>query len=390
MTKAIDHINYFLTKRRNTMLGVGPMSKNCVDAVLDITRQYNIPIFLIASRRQIECKDLGGGYCNNWSTEAFSKYVFKKDKKKLVILSRDHGGPFQGNVILEKPNNYKATLEQAKLSFKTDIDNNFKIIHIDTSYGLNKIIPKKKALEMLFELYFFVCSYAKKKKKEILIEIGTEEQSGGVNSFNELENFLNTVFNFTKKYKLQNPTFVVIQSGTKVMEMKNVGIFESPVRIKGQIPVEIQLFKVLEICKKFNIFMKEHNADYLSNDSLKWHPKIGIHAANVAPEYGVAETLAFVNLLKNYNQKKILNDFLELSYTSKKWEKWMIDLNNDENDFKKSIIAGHYVFSTDEFKDIKNKFSKSTSLSPDKIDLILKSSVKDSILRYVKHFGLMS
>ena len=68
----------------------------------------------------------------------------------------------------------------------------------------------------------------------------------------------------------------------------------------------------------------------------------------------------------------------------------MIDLNNDENDFKKSIIAGHYVFSTDEFKDIKNKFSKSTSLSPDKIDLILKSSVKDSILRYVKHFGLMS
>ena len=88
------------------------------------------------------------------------------------------------------------------------------------------------------------------------------------------------------------------------MELRNVGIFESPVRIKSQIPVEIQLFKVLEICKKYNIFMKEHNADYLTNDSLKWHPKIGIHAANVAPEYGVAETQAFIKLLKSNRQNK--------------------------------------------------------------------------------------
>lgn len=388
MIRTLDHINHFLIKRRNTMLGVGPMSKNCVDAVIDITKKYNIPIFLIASRRQIECKNLGGGYCNNWSTEDFSQYVLRKDKKKLIMLSRDHGGPFQGNTIFEKKNTYAATLEQAKLSFKVDIDNNFKIIHIDTSYGLNKIVPKKKALDMLFELYYFVCRYAKKKRKEILIEIGTEEQTGGVNSFEELENFLEIIFNFTKKNNLQKPTFVVIQSGTKVMEMKNVGIFESPVRIKGQIPVEIQLFKVLEICKRFNIFMKEHNADYLSNDSLKWHPKIGIHAANVAPEYGVSETIAFIDLIKKYNQKKILNEFLELSYASKKWEKWMLDLNDKKNDYEKSIISGHYIFSSDEFINLKKRLSKNINLSINNIDLILKEAVKVSILRYVKSFGL--
>ena len=166
MNKTAEILNHFLVKRRNTMLGVGPMSKNCVDAVLEITNQLNIPIFLIASRRQIECKSLGGGYCNNWDTKSFSKYVFKKDKKKLTILSRDHGGPFQGNVEIEKKNDYKTTLNQAKQSFKFDIDNNFKIIHIDTSYGLDKIIPKTKSLEMLFELYAFVCNYAKKQKKK--------------------------------------------------------------------------------------------------------------------------------------------------------------------------------------------------------------------------------
>ncbi len=376
--------------RRNTMLGVGPMSKNCVDATIEITNKYKIPIFLIASRRQIECKSLGGGYCNNWNTESFSQYVLKKDKKKFILLSRDHGGPFQGNVDHEKKNNYAKTLKQAKESFKVDIDNNFKIIHIDTSYALNKLIPKKKSLQMLFELYEFVCVYTKKRKKKVLIEIGTEEQSGGVNSFKELENFLNTVFNFCESKKLQKPTFVVIQSGTKVMELRNVGIFESPVRIKSQIPVEIQLFKVLEICKKYNIFMKEHNADYLTNDSLKWHPKIGIHAANVAPEYGVAETQAFIKLLKSNRQNKLLDEFLELSYNSNKWKKWIINLNTHKNDYEKSVISGHYIFSSEKFLNIKQNLSKNINLNIRDIDLILKEAVKKSILRYVESFGLLS
>ena len=118
MNRTYKFLNHYLLKRKNTMLGVGPMSKNCVDAAIETSNQYNIPIFLIASRRQIECESLGGGYCNNWNTEQFSKYVSSKDKKKLIILSRDHGGPFQGNPDIEKKNDYKKTLLQAKLSFK--------------------------------------------------------------------------------------------------------------------------------------------------------------------------------------------------------------------------------------------------------------------------------
>ena len=45
--------------------------------------------------------------------------------------------------------------------------------------------------------------------------------------------------------------------------------------------------------------MKEHNTDYLTDESLRWHPKIGIHAANVAPEFGVSETLSLIKILKN-------------------------------------------------------------------------------------------
>ena len=72
--------------------------------------------------------------------------------------------------------------------------------------------------------------------------------------------------------------------------MRNIGSFQSPLRIENELAVEIQLPKMIEICKKFKILMKEHNADYLTNHSLSLHPKLNIHAANIAPEFGVVET----------------------------------------------------------------------------------------------------
>ena len=57
--------------KKVTHLGIGPMSKNCIDAAIEISNENDIPLMLIASRRQIDCKELGGGYVNNWSTEEF-------------------------------------------------------------------------------------------------------------------------------------------------------------------------------------------------------------------------------------------------------------------------------------------------------------------------------
>ena len=101
----------------------------------------------------------------------------------------------------------------------------------------------------------------------------------------------------------------MVQSGTKVWETKNIGSFESPLRVKNELPVEIQLPKMIEICNEYKIYMKEHNADYLSSDSLKWHPKIGIHAANVAPEFGVTETESIIEILDKSNFKNFKEKF---------------------------------------------------------------------------------
>ena len=90
-----QRLETFLKKKRCTLLGVGPMSVNCVDAAIELANQHEVPILLIASRRQIDSEEFGGGYVNNWTTEQFASYVIDHDKKGKIFLARDHGGPWQ-------------------------------------------------------------------------------------------------------------------------------------------------------------------------------------------------------------------------------------------------------------------------------------------------------
>ncbi len=387
MTKLYSKISKII-KSKKTLLGVGPMSVNVVDSSIEISDKYKAPIMLIASRRQIESRKYGGGYVNNWDTENYSKYVRSKTKGSNIYLARDHGGPWQNNEDVKKKISLKDAMISAKYSYEEDINSGFQFIHIDTSIDIHKKINFKNSMNRLFELYEHCYSYSRRKGKEILFEIGTEEQNGSTNSFEELRETLDKLSTFCKKNRLPKVTFVVIQSGTKVMERKNIGSFESPVRIRNEIPVEIHLIKILEICKEYNVYMKEHNTDYLLNDSLKWHPRLGIHAANVAPEFGVAESLALINIMKKFKLRRQLNKFLELSYSSKKWSKWVI--NKDLiSDYEKSIISGHYIFATNEFFEIKKDllhFFKNKKIN---LDSELKKSIKLSILRYLKCFELI-
>lgn len=56
-------------------LGIGPMSLEVIDAVIEYARKKTFPIMLIASRNQIECDELGGGYVNNFTTSEFARYI---------------------------------------------------------------------------------------------------------------------------------------------------------------------------------------------------------------------------------------------------------------------------------------------------------------------------
>jgi tagatose-1,6-bisphosphate aldolase non-catalytic subunit AgaZ/GatZ len=383
-----QRLESFLKKRRCTLLGVGPMSVNCVDAAIELANEHEVPILLIASRRQIDSEEFGGGYVNNWTTAEFARYVIDRDKKGKVLLARDHGGPWQNSKEKDAKLSLRQAMESAKSSYRADLEAGFQVLHIDPSVDVHGQPDVDEVLDRVFDLYEFCWSQAQQLRQEVIFEIGTEEQSGSTNTQEELDYTLNAVQQFCKKNHLPQPSFVVIQCGTRVMETRNVGSFDTPVRVADELPAEIQLPKMIEICNRYSILMKEHNTDYLSDEALQWHPRLGIHAANVAPEFGVAETRTLVSVLEDNGLSKLAERFLQLAYDSGKWDKWMLN-NTRATDRERSIIAGHYVFSKPECVELKAEASRELAHKGIELEQHLKQQVKQSILRYLRNFRLV-
>lgn len=377
-----------LLAKRCTLLGVGPMSVNCVDATIELANDYDVILMLIASRRQIDSQEFGGGYVNNWTTEKFADYVIERDKKGKVFLARDHGGPWQNPQEVEKNLSLRRAMESAKASYAADLEAGFQILHIDPSIDIHGHPDIDEVLDRIFELYEFCYDYAQRLGKEVLFEIGTEEQTGSTNKQDELDYTLNAMQLFCRRNKMNFPLFVVMQTGTRVLETRNVGSYDLHIRVAEEIPPEIQIPKMVELCNRYGIFMKAHNTDYLSDEAIKWYPRLGIHAANVAPEYGVAETTALISILEKNELSTLAERFLQISYDSGKWKKWMIK-DSKASDREKSIIAGHYVFAKPEFVELMDEASLKLESKGIDLNQYLKEQVKVSIVRYLKNFRLI-
>ena len=109
--------------------------------------------------------------------------------------------------------------------------------------------------------------------KEIIFEVGTEEQSGSTNTQEELDYTLQCINQFARQSSTSANVCGSPNRNT-VMEMRNIGSFDTPLRVKDELPAEIQVPKMIQICTNNGIYMKEHNADYLSDEALYWHPRL--------------------------------------------------------------------------------------------------------------------
>lgn len=373
---------------RCTQLGIGPMSEACVLATIDLAVGLRIPLMLVASRRQIECEELGGGYVNGWNTRSFAEYVRRRDPNGFVVLCRDHGGPWQNTMEFEKEMSLRQAMDSAKHSFLEDIKTGFEIIHIDPSVNLRGSPSPKEILERIKELFVFCHAKAMELGKKIYFEFGKEEQGVEMERGENFSEFLTEVIQFSKENDLPKPLFVVGQTGTKVLERRNVGSFEKHFRSPGEIPPEIQIPKLVDACIQQGVFLKAHNTDYLEDEGIRWHPHLGIHAANVAPEFGVGETIQIISLCEELGFKQEVDQFLSLSFESRKWEKWMLPETNAD-DREKAIIAGHYVFSNPSFKELKERLRRKCVACNVDLDKCLKEKVKQLIYRYLINFNLV-
>ena len=307
-----------ISKILNCNLGIGPMSSEIIEAVFRYSHYYRKELMIIASKNQI---DHSGGYVNKWTTKEFMDFV-KINREKYfnskVKICRDHCGP-GFNRIYDLEDTYK-TIED-------DIKNDFDLIHIDFCYFRGtkeeQFKESKKAIE-----------YCLKLNPHILLEVGTDENVGTNYNLPNLEE-LEKEIDFFKSFC--NPEFYVVQTGSLVKEINQVGSFNK------------QFIKnVLGILRKRKLKLKEHNADYLSKEEILLRKGL-VDAINIAPQLGAIQTQLILNKCLVYGIN--FDDFLEEIYQGGKWKKW-INNNSSENKFLYSIIAGHYHFTSDKYKNI--------------------------------------
>ena len=283
---------------------------------------------LICSRNQIETDKLGGGYVNNFSTKEFADFV-KKKKNNLLIMSRDHCGPFKRDG--KKNLNLKNEIDNCKKSLYDDIINDFKILHIDTSEcGAAKY-------EIANELINFCNSNAKKNNKQIFFEFGCEDH-GVLTNFSKFSKDAKFFSNFPNKQ------YIVCQTGSLIKSTFQVGQFD------------IDSVKIMKkIADENGILLKEHNCDYLSNEQIELRKQYGINAINIAPELGVIQSNLTYNISKYIGLDKEIMHFKKLVLQNGKWKKWNY---NNENNLIKFYSSGHYHFGSKVYKNLLKKINK--------------------------------
>lgn len=385
--RSLNLLRESLARRGRTLLGIGPMSVHCVDAAIELANSLRCPLMLIASRRQVETSALGRGYVNGWSTEEFAAYVREKDHGNYIVLCRDHSGPWQNDPEVRERLGLAEAMSSTKSSLTADMESGIQIIHLDPSVDIHGQVYQDKILDRLFELYEHCVEQAGRLKVELAIEVGAEEQSGQDQDLKGFVRFLAKTAAFCAARKQPQPLFAVAQTGMLVRETRNVGSFDVPFRQNSNIPAEIQVPKVVEVCEGFGVHLKAHNADYLSNEALSWFPKLGIHAANIAPEFGVGETRHILRLCQELGLKQLEERFLELAYASHKWEKWMLS-ESTATEREKAIIAGHYVFGTEAFQECVAELRSACAKRGIDLDQSIKDALKIMMMRILASFRI--
>lgn len=351
-----------------TLLGIGPMSRNAVQAALELSNEDDYPMMFIASRNQVDKDEFGSGYVNGWNQERFAKAVEEVANEigysNDYYLCRDHGGPWQRDEERDEHLPEEEAMRIGKESYIADIEAGFDLLMIDPTkdpFVRGKVIPLETVIERTVELIEF-CEEERIKRNlpEIGYEVGTEETNGGLTSTETYETFINELSDRLTKKELPMPTFIVGQTGTLVRKTEQAGKFNFD-----------NALELAQMAKKYKVGLKEHNGDYLDDVSLLMHVPSQITATNIAPQYGTEETRAYLKLgqvedaLAERNlidsPSNIYNVLLEHAIKSERWRKWMVgdqvNLSVDEivsdKDLSEEIldIAGHYTFNNNEVKE---------------------------------------
>ncbi len=401
----------FLQKLKNnghrcTLLGIGPVSKGIIKATFEAALKYSFPPVFIASRNQVDLKSLGHGYLMGGMDQFNFLSTLKMVRKDVgyegpLYICRDHGGPWQRNMELDKRYSLAKAMEIARLSFRADIEAGFNYLHIDPTKCPHPF-SQSDLCKWTVELVEY-CEQVRKQlgRGKIDYEVGTEDIQGGLTTKEAFAYFLKELTGRLSENNLPNPACIVGQTGTLTRLDRNVGRFDRR-----------QTEALAAIAALYNIGFKEHNGDYLGAADCSIHPKIGVTGVNVAPEFGLVETDGYFFLADLENQateqglitaaefsglKKLL---IEKTFKNSPWRKWLTpDLKEvpaaevEGNGSLRLLIArvcGHYVYDDPQVAAAKDQLFKNSrrfNLVEEPEHFIIEKLLS-AVAFYVKHFRM--
>ena len=388
-----------------TLLGIGPMSVNLLQASFELARDYDFPLMFIASRNQVDTDELGGGYVNGWDQKRFAADIRTIAKQTGFdggyYLCRDHGGPWQRDNERNAHLSEEEAMIYARQSYLADIESGFDLLMIDPTkdpFEIGKVVPLDTVISRTVELIDY-CEQERRARNlpEIGYEVGTEETNGGLTSTEKYHEFIVKLKEELTVRGLPMPTFIVGQTGTLTRKTEQVGSYHFQ-----------NAYDLAQMAKKYGVGLKEHNADYLDDVTLLEHIPANVAASNIAPQYGTEETRAYLKLAEVEQilvREGLIKDasniravLLDKAIKTERWRKWMVkeqrnlrveDILQDEQLSLEILdISGHYAFNDDAVKAELSKMYANLAMHHIDGQRFVVDHIKRPILQYVECYNL--
>ena len=315
-----------------TLLAVCPNSPAVIKAAFRAAKRNNAPILFAATLNQVDCD---GGY-TGMTQEDFVR-VMKVEAARNhytgpFLACIDHGGPWLKDIQTLEMWPYEKAMEGVKRSYEAALLAGYELIHVDPT--VDRFLPKGQIIDIevvaarTIELITHIENFRKARGlAPIAYEVGTEEVHGGLADMSVFTKFLGLLKEGLAKNGCADawPCFVVGKVGTDL----HTTFFDPAVARQ-----------LTSTVAPYGSFIKGHYTDDVENPEE--YPVTGMGAANVGPEFTVAEYNALEELEAVeddlYAQGRVAMHshmtaiLKQLVIDSGRWKKW-VHGNESPDDF---------------------------------------------------------
>jgi tagatose-1,6-bisphosphate aldolase non-catalytic subunit AgaZ/GatZ len=268
-----------------TFLAVCPNSLVVATAALCVASRLRFPLFFAATLNQI---DRSEGY-TPWTPESFAKWVeaqcVEMTEPPMVLVGLDHGGPWKKDIDYQRKLDAQAALRKVEDSIESCLSAGYKLLHIDATedpFNQGPTVPVETIVERTIQLIRFAEDFrVLHDLPPVSYEVGTEEVSGGLNTFDRFKDFVDCLHAAFERARLLEcwPCFFVGDVGTDL----------------GTTHFDEALARSLNaIVRPYGSMLKGHYTDFV--DTPDRYPGAGMGGANIGPELSAVEYQAVMEL----------------------------------------------------------------------------------------------